>query len=234
MDEKISVDLKSIKFIYNKNKSYIFPVVVILISLILFVQFVIPQFGALQAAKKEANELSLKIEALKANLEILSNIDENILDSQFRIVTLALPMSKDFIGILNSIYSVAQKTGVSLGNFSLKIGDLAQSGSGDNFPAVKLLVPVNSDIVAINSFIEQISKTMPLVEVYSATIKGASSRIGLSFYYKSLDASSFSQADRVSPVSQKGLTLIDQLKKLSDTSIPVELSAPRATSSAAQ
>ncbi len=234
MNEKISSDIKSLKFILNKNKPYLVPITIIIVSIILFFQFVIPQFGALLTAKKEVKEASLKLETLKANLDILININEETLDSQLKILTSALPLDKDFIGILNSIYSTAQRTGVSLGNFSFKIGDLAQSENGDSFPVVKLSIPINSGIAAVSSFVEAISKTVPLSEIYLVKIGDMSSMVSLSFYYKLLGDSNYSQDVRVSPVSQKGLTLINQLSEFENTSMMPSPSMPVATSSAAQ
>ena len=109
MNEKINADLKSLKFILNKNKVYIFPIVVILVSIMLFSQFVIPQADALLAAREEALATSLKIETLKANLDILTNINEETLDSQLKTLSLALPLSKDFFGILNSVILLSKK-----------------------------------------------------------------------------------------------------------------------------
>ena len=149
---------------------------------------------------------------------MLTNINEETLDSQLRILNLALPLNKDFIEILNSVYSTAQKTGVNLGGFSLKIGDLAQSESDENFPVVRLSVPISSSITAINSFVETISKTVPLSEVYSVKMGNASSMVSLSFYYKPLGASNYSQDIRISSISQKGLDLVDQLSKFENVS----------------
>lgn len=219
MNEKINADLKSLKFIFNKNRSYVFPVVIILISVILFFQFVIPQFGVLLKVRKEASEASLKLKTLKKNLDVLTNINEEVLDSQLTILSLALPLNKDFIGILNSVYFTAQKTGVNLGSFSLKIGDLAQSKNDDNFPVVKLSTPINSSVTAISSFIEAIDKTIPLSEVYLVKVGNISSMISLSFYYKPLGASNYSQDARISPISQKGLTLVSQLSEFENASL---------------
>ncbi|KKQ28359.1 MAG: hypothetical protein US48_C0012G0012 [Candidatus Levybacteria bacterium GW2011_GWA2_37_36] len=234
MNEKINADLKSLKFILNKNKVYIFPIVVILVSIMLFSQFVIPQADALLAAREEALATSLKIETLKANLDILTNINEETLDSQLKTLSLALPLSKDFFGILNSVYSTVQKTGVDLGNFSFKIGDLAKSENGDNFPVVKLSAPINSGVTAINSFVETISKNVPLAEVYSVKIGNTSSTVSLSFYYRPLSASNYSQDVRISSISQKGLELISQLEKFENASSLLEPLVSVATSSAAQ
>lgn len=217
MSEKINVDLKSFKFILNKNKLYIFPIIIMLVSVILFFQFVIPQFRALLNARKEARELSLRLGAIRKNIDTLKNINEETLDSQLRILNLALPLNKDSIGILNSIYFTAQRTGVGLGSFSFRIGDISKSENNDNFPVVKLSLPINADIRAINSFVETINKTLPLSEVYFVKAGNVSSTIGLSFYYKPLGASNYSQDVGVNPISQKGLALIDQLSEFENS-----------------
>lgn len=219
MNEKINEDLKSLKFILNKNKPYIVSVIIILVSIMLFFQFVIPQINMLLAIRKEAQESSLKLEILKENLTVLTNINENVLDSQLRLLSAALPLNKDFIGILNSVYSSAQKTGVSLGSFSFKVGDLAQSENGEIFPVVKLSVPINASVAAISGFAETLSKTLPLSEAYSIKVGGVSSTISLSFYYKPLGISTYNQGVRISPISQKGLTLLNQLGQFEDVSL---------------
>lgn len=184
----------------------------------LFFQFVIAQFSVLLKAQKEVKESSLKLGALKENLSVLANISEGTLDSQLKILNSALPLNKDFIGILNSIYFAAQATGVNLGSFSFKVGDISKSENGGNFPSVKLSVPINSGVSAINSFIKKISEMLPLSEVYLVKVGDVSSTVGLSFYYKPLNAANYSQDVRVNPVSQKVLTLVGQLSKFKNVS----------------
>lgn len=234
MNEKINADLKSLKFILNKNKPYTLPVVVMLVSIMLFFQFVIPQFGLLLSAREEAIKTSLKTETLKANLDVLTNINEETLDLQLKTLSLALPLSKDFFSMLNSVYFTAQKTGVDLGSFSFKIGDITKAESGENFPVIKLSVPINSGVTAINSFVETITRTTPLAEVYSVKVGNISSTVSLSFYYRPLSVSNYSQDVRISPVSQKGIALVSQLGKFENTSSFLEPSVPVATSSAEQ
>lgn len=240
MNEKINLDLKSLKFIFDKNKVYIYPIVVIFISIILFFQFIIPQFRSLLAVREDALAASLKIKTLKTNLDILTNINEEVLDSQLKTLKTALPLNKDFFGILNSIYGVSQKIGANLGNFSLKIGDMSKSESGDVFSVVKLFVPVNSNTATIGSFVEEIEKALPLAEVNSIKIGQMSSTIGLSFYYKQLNSSNYNQDVPISPVSQKALILINKLSEFINPSLSIssdpslETEVPVATSSADQ
>lgn len=210
MNEKINADLKSLKFIFDRNKFYILPSVIILVCIVLFFQFIIPQFKTLLIAKKDAKEASIKLETLKENLNILVNTNENSLDSQLTILNLALPLNKDFAGVLNSIYYVSQKTGVNLGSFSLQIGDLSEAKKNDKFPTINLSVPINAGVAAINSFVETISKTVPLSEVTLIKIGAQTSTINLSFYYKPLGSTS-SENIRINPLSKKGLSLINKL-----------------------
>lgn len=236
MDKKINADLKSLKFIFDRNKLYAAPLVIIFVSILLFFQFLIPQFNSLLEVQKEAKDLALKLDSLKSNLNILTNINEDALDSQLKTLNQALPLGKDFVGILNSIYSAAQKTGVSLGNFSLKIGDITQAESGGSFSTISLSLPINSSVAAVNSFIETISRALPLVRIDSVKVGGGASTVNLSFYYKPLGGvDNYSQDTRVSPVSQKGLTIIGQLNAFGNSFILPQLPiAPAATSSASQ
>lgn len=236
MNEKINADIQSLKFIFSKNKAYIVPVVVIFISIILFFQFVIPQFNAFLVIRKDAQAASSKLAALKANLSLLVNVNDETLDLQLKTLSVALPTKKDYIGILNSIYLTSQKTGVNLGNFSLKIGDISKSDSADKLQVVSLSLPINSSIAAVSSFIDAIGSTLPLVEVNSVKAGNVSSTVNLSFYYKSLDLSKYNQNIHVGPISQNGLIIIDKLNKFNDpNAISREtMIFPIATSSAAK
>jgi hypothetical protein len=218
MNEKINSDFKAFKFIFNKNKSYIVPVTIIFISIILFLQFVIPQFKMLLTTREETRQATLKLKALQENLTIITNIDESDLDSQLKILNSALPLDKDFIGILNCIYSAAKKAGVGVGNFSLKIGDPAQSEKGVESPIVKLSIPLDTGVVGANSFADIMSKAMPLSETVQIKIGETSSMVELSFYYKPLGAANYSQDAKINPISQKGLAIIAQLKKFENIS----------------
>lgn len=230
MNEKINGDLKSVKFIFNRNKSFIPPAVIILISVVLFFQFVIPQFGSLLAAKEEAKSASSKLDILKSNFNMLSNIDEVVLDSQLKTLSLALPLTKDFNGIFNSIYFSAQKAGVGLGEFSIQIGDLSGSEKKEKFPNINLSIPVNAGVSGVNIFAETLNNTFPLSEISVIKVGERSSTVTLSFYYKPLDGSSKSGDVPIKPLSQKGLLLISELKKFIDISNS-SLSPPVSTSS---
>jgi hypothetical protein len=234
MKEKISVNLKSLKFIFNKNKFYIYPSALILVSILLFFQFVIPEFNLLLKTQEEVNALKAKTELLKKNLNMLTKINQNTLDSQYDTMILALPIKKDYIEILDAVNVAAQKAGVNLGNYSFKVGILGKSGAEDISPVIKLSVPIESGLTGVNSFVQIINNTVPLSQIDSVNAGDTSSSITLSFYYKLLDTSNYSQDALISPVSKDGLSLINQMKEFktsSSFSMPV---TPIATASAAK
>lgn len=210
MNGKVNADIKSIKFIYERNKLFILPVAIMLICIFLLFQFVIPQFKSYLAVQEETKEALLKLDILEKNLNILANTNEEILDSQLKILSLALPLGKDFSGILNSIYYSSQASGVDLGSFSLQIGNLSSSESTGKFPTISVSIPVNGNVKAVNSFVETISNSVPLSEVSFIKVGDTLSTISLSFYYKPLGSSSAEDVP-LNPLSQKGLELIDKL-----------------------
>lgn len=211
MNGRIDTDLKSIKFIFERNKFYIAPVTIMLICVILFFQFILPQFNMIFTAKENAREDLLKLDTLEENLRVLSGVDESSLDAQLEILNLALPSEKDFDGILNSINSSGVKAGAILGAYSFAVGDLSGVPGTDKFPTIQLSVPVNSDASSVNEFLGAISKSLPLSEISLVRIGGKTSTVNLSFYYKPAFSGSFKNF-RISPLSPKGLSLIEQLR----------------------
>ncbi len=211
MDGKIDTDLKSIKFILERNKLYIAPVAIMLICVILFFQFILPQFNMIFTAKENAREDLLKLDVLREDLRMLSGIDESSLDSQLEILNHALPSEKDFDGILNAINSSADGQGAILGSYSFAVGDLSGAQGTDKFPTIQLSVPVNSDASTVNKFLGAISKSLPLSEISLVRIGGRASTVNLSFYYKPAFSANIKNL-RISPLSSKGLSLIEQLR----------------------
>jgi|WetSurMetagenome_2_1015567.scaffolds.fasta_scaffold01318_12 Tfp pilus assembly protein PilO len=216
MDKKINLDFAAVKYLINRDKVYLIPVIIILVSVTLFFKFLIPEFKALGDAQQEAKELTQKLEVLKLNLNVLSNINEEVLNSQLKTLTSALPANKDVIKILNSVYSTAQKAGVTLGGFSFAIGDISKPKDIEDLPFVKLSVPINGDIIAAKSFIEIINRTVPLSGIDSIKLGDETSTLDLFFYYKPLDGSTYKLGDQIVPVSQPRLALISQLGGFED------------------
>jgi len=233
MNEKVNLDLLSIKFIFDKNKYYILPVVIVLISVFLLFKFVIPQYDSLIAIREQAKTEKLKLNTLKENLKLLTKVNEEDLNSRFDILTSALPLDKNVVLLLNAIYSSAQKTGVEIGPFSFSLEDTTRGQDEGNIPVIKLSLPINSDAVAANDFIKTMMETVPLSQVDSFHVKEEGTLIDLDFYYLPQGVLDYDLTLQLTPVSKEGLLLIDQMNKFKEESAILQLpTAPVASPSA--
>lgn len=232
MEGRVNTEIQSLKIIYNRNKHYIIPVVVIFVSIVLIIQVVIPQFKTLLKVREEAKKASIVLDELKKDLSVLESQDEEILKSQLKVSSLALPINKDFGGILNALYSAAQSSGVSMGKFLFQVGDL---GSGDEkntkFSTINLSLALNNDILAVNSFIDTIEKTLPISDISVIKTDNKTSNINLLFYYRILPSTSLKKGERIIPISQKNLELLSKIDDFNNA-IPTNLPAESGTLSA--
>lgn len=217
MAEKVDTDVKTLKLIFDRNRSFLFPIITILVCIFLILQIIIPQLKILSQAKETAQKMSVKLDVMKKNLSTLANIDEDSLESQLRILNFALPVNKDFSSVLDAIYFASQNAGVTLGAFSFRIGDISKdSGKGSLSSTIDLSLYIDGDVQSVSRFVRTIGETLPLSEISSIKIGDKTSNLNLAFYYKLLNASDYSQDSPVNPVSQKGISLIEKLASSSN------------------
>lgn len=209
---KVNININALKFLYEKHKEFIIPVVVIIVCFILLIKFVIPQFQRLFTLSNEAKKDSTRILVLKNNLNVLSTLTDSVLDSQLQIVNFALPTNKDFIGIINAISYASSFAGVSVGEFQLQIGDLSTPPTDtEKFSSISLNLSVEGSIDDVKKFIEVLSTTLPLSEVTSINIGNASSSVAINFYYKPFPPVAYSDSAPINPIPEAKLKLINEL-----------------------
>lgn len=218
MNNKINTDIKSLEIIYSKNKPFFIPIIVIIICILLFIKVELPLFGNLQQALEDSKKASEELGRLKDDLKFIESLDEKTLDSQLMIVNDALPINKNFGAILNSIYLTAQKTGVSLGEFTFQVGDLDKLDEGVSNPAITLSLSLNGSMEVVNSFIETISKTLPLSDISLVKTNDKASTIDLLFYYKPLLKGLPAKDLRISVISEENLLLIKKIMAFNNSS----------------
>lgn len=229
MENRVNTDLQSFIIIYNRNKHYIIPFIVIFICIGLILQILIPQFKTLSEVKEEAEKASQRLTELKEDLNILSNLDEGILESQLKTTTFALPINKEFGGILNALYSAANSSGVNIGKFSFQVGDLAKSDQKDTkFPFINLTISIGNDVEAVNNFINRIGKTLPISDVSFVKIDNKISTLSLLFYYKFLPVSDVQKDVRILPITNEKLLLFSKISDF-NSALSGNLSSQSAT-----
>lgn len=212
MNNKVNIDADTLKFLYAKYKEFLVPIMVMIASIILLIVFVIPQFLFFLSSIDAVNEENAKLSILRNNLNTITNASDLTLDSQLEITSQALPLAKDYAGILNALAIASKTSGAYLGNFEFQVGDISKTQQNQSgFPFLKMTLNVNGDIKTVSNFINSLSETFPLSEITGATIGNGISTLNLSFYYKPVPANVISNNMPINPVSKEGLNLISKL-----------------------
>ena len=221
MEKKVNIDIKSLEILFERNKLFVMPIVVILVSFILVAGLLIPQIQAFFSAKEEAKKVSENLEILKNNLTVLEKADKNSLDSKLSTVNQILPVSKDVVGILSALDTASRQSGVSLEEFSFQVGDLNGSPKekGQDIPIINLSISVVGDTYSINNFMETMKKTAPLSEILLLKTGERISNISLSFFYKPLDSSLNKLNSQINSLSSEDLSLIRKLENFNNISL---------------
>ncbi|OGH81523.1 MAG: hypothetical protein A3F93_01270 [Candidatus Magasanikbacteria bacterium RIFCSPLOWO2_12_FULL_34_7] len=212
MKENTSIDINTLRILYEKYKKHLIYFLIIFISFLLFLFAVLPRIQDLVKLNKDRKIESNKLSILKSNLSLLSALDDSSLNSQLQIVSSALPSENNFEGVLNAISSSAEKSGVLLSDYEFQVGDLSKKEvKTTGFPFLTLVVNIKGTSSQVVKFIGNLSKSAPLSEITSITQGRNSASTTVVFYYKSLPPFQFKDSESIAPVSKKGREIIETL-----------------------
>jgi len=209
---KVSIDSDTFKFLYGKYKEFVIPLIVVLVCTVVLITVISPQFQNVLDLSRKLEDSKKNLDILKKNFDVLSSLDEAALNSQLKILSLALPGSQDFIGIINAITYASSVSGVGIGAFQLSVGELSQdqtSVSDSSSSSVSLTV--NGDIEEVNRFISILATTLPLSEVTTGNVGDFSSGITVNFHHKPFPSTKEKDISPIVSVSGDDLTLINEL-----------------------
>lgn len=193
-----------------------------------------PQFSDLSTTLNSRKEATQRLQVLRNNLTLLSNINDISLDANIAIAIKALPKDKDFEAVLNSLSLAANKSGVTLGNFEFKVGDLSTlSSSGSQLPNLSITIIVNSGARGSAAFLRNLSSSLPLSEIKKVDINGNYTTVDVVFYYKSLPSIVASKDSPIIPISSKQSDILNQLSSWDQPGMQVIVAPPVEASSSA-
>lgn len=216
MNKVFGLEIRTLQELYLKHKNYLVPALIIVVCFILLSQITIPQVNFLSERIQEETAEKAKLNTLNKNLDILSNLNDLTLDSQLQLTTDALPIDKNFAGIINAVNLSANKAGVFLGDYDFVVGDLSKVGPGKNAPSLELLLSVNGGVVATGRFVSELYKSLPIAEATSIVITGNRSIVTAVFYYKPFVGAS----DASIPLSLLTQDKIDLIREISGWNNP--------------
>lgn len=172
--------------ILQKQKELLIPVFTIFVSVLLIIFFIGPQGKDYFDERKKVNEALARLAILKKNQKSLESIDVKLQNEQVKKAIALFPLNKDYASILGAITMASVKTGVSLGDYSFKVGNLSEPQKNSTVPSFTIQLTVNSPIDGVRRFLRELYTTAPLSEVTDVRLSPSSSSISTVFYYQPL------------------------------------------------
>lgn len=209
-----AIDITVITALYRKYKMYVIPAAIILVCILLILFVIVPQVENIFAMQKKEEETRSKISSLKKNVAFVKNINQSKEQSQFFITLKALPVEKDYIGILDAIGTASQKAGVSTSDYSFQVGSLTVK-TADNSTKIGLSLTIIGGITETKQFLRELKRSLPLSEVSSTNVNLQSSSMTVAFHYKPLGFSDIDFYKELKPLSKQQQEVFSNLEALS-------------------
>lgn len=236
MNSQLKLDKSILQILYYRYKAYIIPFLVIFVCIILLGRIIIPQMQSFVIIKEEEKEYRERINILKKNLSYLMGLSDSDLDAQLKILSVALPIDKDYAGIINAISNVSAKSGIGVGDYSFGVGKLSTESAKleqNQRPLIRINLQLKGDMQKIRNFLKNLQKRFPLAEVLSVQFGASSATIQINFYYRPLSPIVYNEIDPISSFSKEDKDLINKLIEWQSVSEKL-VSSPSSPSSALQ
>lgn len=214
--------------------------VTLLVCIILLFNIIIPEVTQWFSIRDEVIATRDRIATLQQNINFITNLDKNTLDSQLNTVSHALPPEKNFSFMLNALSNAAANSGVSLSDYAFQVGNIAstkkgQTGSGElqnGVSTIEITVIVNGNLDGIKHFITSLENNLPISEVSSVNGTGDNVSVRLKFYQRPFNNVSFSADTPLASLPSKKVELLQNLAKWDNTSNDQNATQPSGSNSA--
>lgn len=244
MNDEILLGKNNWKFWYYRYKdspyySLTFIVLAILVCAVLIFQVIIPQLQSWFSIRDEVLATQERINIMRNNTNFMNNVDRSVLNNQMQIAFQALPQEKNFDAILTAISDSALRAGVSVGDYSFLVGEVA-SVSGQSadptqhgYSSVEITLNLASGVDGTKRFLKEVREKLPLSEVVQVEGNQQISTVTLRFYQKPFPNISFNKAEPIVPVSDANRQLLQQLSSWQANPLPQDLVTPSGSASGA-
>lgn len=231
INTNMTINQTRLQATYYRYKRYVIPVIVLVVCVFLFLEVNIPQLQNFLAIRQEVQTNQAKLDALRANLYQVSKINDQDLDTSLKLASTALPSNKDFFTMINALSNAAINSGVSLGDYSLQVGDLSGNDAANNTLNIK--VTVSGDINNIKNFIIEAKKQLPLIDVSDLKLTNNTTNMTLVFFYKPFSHTAFDDSKIIQPISSQEQNLLNRLNTSFEQAPPTIQTASSSAGSSA-
>lgn len=217
MKIKNNLNKESLNALYNENKEFSLPILSIVISILLFLVFIIPQLLSFPSRKDEIDLENVKLSAIKESGRILSTANTDLINSQVDLVTKIIPKDKSLEESLNAIFTSASLSNTQIESYNFQNSTSPELSQGE---LLKLNFEVNlfGGMNEAANFINNLYKTYPISEVENVEFKEGISTLSLVFYYSPFVTDTLSDRTLVKGMSEKEKNTLAEILKWNDSS----------------
>ena len=218
MNKPAPINQTTLRILYYRNRPFILPTILFVLSLIIIVEAVFPQVQQWFTIHSAISSSLQKIDSLNKNIATLNKISEKDLDAKLEFLSEVLPENKDYVGILSAISSAAISSGTSLGDYNFNVGNLSSSETKNN--TIQLKLSLTGGIVEARKFIVQLKKQTPLSSLADVEIGNDLITVVASFYFKPFPVVSYQKAQDIINLTPQEENLYTSLKSSLNTATP--------------
>lgn len=229
--KKLSPELTKEKLLdyYYENKELIVPIFSVVVSVLLFLVFIIPQLVSFPSRKTEVDIETAKLDQLKESEKVLTTLSTETINAQVQTAARVLPETKQFEEILNTISTAANLANVQIESYSFRETEVS---SKEQLPFVAFDINVFGELDQAVNFINQLYKTKPISEVKTLTNSDGISEINVIFYYAPFTNLTLDDRTAVRSMSPKERAALNEINQWDDAFGGVFNLIPEGTGSA--
>jgi len=225
---KVNLDLNTVVILYRHYKDYFIPVVVIFLSVLILFFIVNPQISQYLSSQDKLKTQTQKLQVLKNNYSFLASMDDVKSDADISSLSKVLPLQKDFVSSMNAISYAASKTGVSVGNFQVSVGNLEKDDNlggvtAVSYPYMQIQIDLGGKADTIFQFINVLYKTAPIAEVSKIKFDQSSATLFINFYYKQYSLKNISGQSPIVPFSAQKENIIKEVSAWSNDTAQIDI-----------
>ena len=210
------------QIIITRYKKFIIPLVLNLLTVFLVFWVIFPQIGQIPQQLSKIKTQTSQNKTLNESLSLLRSLPDSEVDENFTTVVSALPTTKDVALIFSSLSSAASASNTQVESFSLNAGgifgraaELSDTGTITT-PTLSVIAQVGgASAASLTQFGSELTVRLPVAEIRNLGLANDSATYEIGFYYKPLDTAKIDRQDKIIPLSQSEINLLNQLKEWS-------------------
>jgi len=207
--------------LYYENKEMVLPVFAIVVSILLFIIFIIPQLLSFPSRKSEVDIENAVLNQIKESEKVLSTVNLDLVNSQVELVSKTLPEKKTIEEALGAIFTAASLSNSQIESYQF-IDSGAEAGpvpkeSENKYQSLDFSVNIFGDINQAVDFIDQLYKSYPISSVKDIEISEGIASMKISFFYSPFVTGSLDDRTRVRSMSEKEREAIEEIQSWNET-----------------